>query len=67
MTELVNPASDGEVRTVHAVKKKWYDIASKTKSPKESSRRKEMTATGGVKGEVMMTPEELKVVEIGCR
>ena len=55
MTELVNSASDGEVRTVHAVKKKWYYIASKTKR-KESPRRKEMTATGGVKGEVVMTP-----------
>ena len=63
VTELVNSASDGEVRTVDAVKKKWYDIASKTKR-KESSRRKEMTATGGGKGEVVMTPEEVKVVEI---
>ena len=63
VTELVNSASDGEVRTVDAVKKKWYDIASKTKR-KESSRRKELTATGGGKGEVVMTPEEVKVVEI---
>jgi len=51
------------VRTVEAVKKKWYDIASKTKR-KESSRRKELTATGGGKGEVVMTLEEVKVVEI---
>ena len=63
VTDLVNSASDGEVRTVDAVKKKWYDLASKTKR-KESSRRKEMTATGGGKGEVVMTPEEVKVVEI---
>lgn len=63
VTELVNSASDGEVRTVDAVKKKWYDIASKTKR-KESARRKELTATGGGKGEVVLTNDEVKVVNI---
>ena len=63
ITEKINAGNGGEVRSVEGVKKKWYDMASKTKK-KESTRRSEMKATGGGSMNIMMTAEEEKVVEI---
>ena len=63
IAQAVNAVNEGDLRTVEAIKKKWYDMASKTKK-KESMRRKDMTVTGGGKCEIVMTAEEVKVVEI---
>lgn len=63
ITEKVNAVGVGEVRSIDGVKKKWYDTASKTKK-KESCRRREMTATGGGSVGIVLTAEEVKVVEI---
>jgi len=63
ITERINASNGGEVRSVEGVKKKWYDMASKTKK-KESTRRSEMKATGGGSMNIVMTAEEEKVVEI---
>ena len=62
IAEKINAGNGGEVRLVEGVKKKWYDMASKTK--KESMRRSEMKATGGGTMNIVMTTEEEKVVEI---
>jgi Myb/SANT-like DNA-binding domain len=63
ITEKINAGNGGEIRSVEGVKKKWYDMASKTKK-KESTRRSEMKATGGGRMNIVMTAEEEKVVEI---
>lgn len=63
IAELVTAVGGGEVRSVDAVKKKWYDVASKTKK-KESLRRKGVNGTGGGTNSIVMTAEEEQVVEI---
>ncbi|XP_041347010.1 myb/SANT-like DNA-binding domain-containing protein 4 [Gigantopelta aegis] len=64
VAKVINANRHGVIRTADAVKKRWQDLRSAVKS-KEAKRPRELTKTGGGKGEIItLDPIEERVLEL---